>query len=178
MPPNGNWLIKRDLCFGDGIREKGYLLLNGLQQTTSWDQWMVELLKEGMMDANSTIADLCFQGLLAVNKLLGPDEERAFLSKVAREDKRNQERAVAMALKTTAAWRIPFILDALNDEDANIRSMMCEKVQGISGLSDQFFQDLMTHEHEEVREMSTQVLAARGLYRPKSTVSGSLKISF
>ena len=97
-----------------------------------------------------------------VNRLLGPAQEKAFLAKVSRnhEDEDRQAQAIAAALTTTASWRVEFILQALDDEDSVIRGLMCQKLRSVSGLDDQFFQDLKDHKHEEVRQMAIQVLAA------------------
>jgi hypothetical protein len=155
------------------IRDLGFQKLHGMQTK---DDWAVELMKQGIMDSNSEISELCFQGLLAFNKLLGPDQEQAYLSKTMREHEALRERVVATALQTTASWRTKFILDGLNDEDHVIRSMMCEKLKSISGLPDSFYQDLLEHQHEEIQALAREVLAARGLYRPpRGGVSGDLK---
>ncbi len=156
------------------VLERAYQVLNSLQSN---EPWVVTLLKAGLNSRHSEVAELSFQGLLFVNKLLGPAEERAFLTKVSRNNKddERQEQAIAAALTTTASWRVQFILDALNDTDSFIRGLMCEKVRSVPGLDDQFFQNLRDSEHEEVREMAIQVLTVRGLYRPTSKATGNLK---
>ena len=58
------------------IRERGYKVLNALQSN---EPWVVELLKAVLQSRYSEVAELCFQGLLLVNRLLGPAEEKAFL---------------------------------------------------------------------------------------------------
>ena len=170
------WKVKflKELCDhkAEEIRSRGFAKIGALEKK---EPWIVELLKKGILDPNSLISDVCFQGLLAIHKQLGPQEERAYLSSVVRENKRYQEKAIAFALETTASWRVQFILDALNDEDPMIRSMMCKKMRSVSGLSDTFFQDLLSHKHEEIRELARETLTARGLFRPKSKVQNSLK---
>lgn len=161
------------LSKAEEIRALGFQKIHGLQKK---EPWVVALMKKGIMDANSEVSDLCFQGLLAFHKLLGPDEERAYLSKTVRENQRLRETAVAKAFETTASWRTQFILEGLNDEDHVIRSMMCEKLKSVSGLSDAFFQDLLEHQYDEVKALAREVLAARGLYRPsRKAVDGNLK---
>ena len=48
---------------------------------------------------------------------------------------------------------------------------MCEKLRSISGLSDDFYKGLLEHKDLEVRQLAQDVLAARGLYRPRSKYS-------
>jgi hypothetical protein len=117
------------------VLERAYQTLNALQSN---EPWVVTLLKEGLNSRHSEVADLSFQGLLLVNKLLGPAEEQAFLTRVSRnsKDDERQEQAIAAALTTTASWRVQFILDALNDTDSYIRGLMCEKIRSVSGLED------------------------------------------
>ena len=153
------------------IRKAGYRQLKALSPNESW---VMSLLKAGLKDANSAVSELCFQLLLAFHKADGDEAERTFVKQSLRAEKAIQEQAIAMALTTTASWRVPFILEALNDEDAVVRRMMCHKIQSVSGLGDDFFQGLMGHQHQEVREMAMQVLAARGLYRPKKQGSDNL----
>ena len=163
----------KELCGSkvEEIRERGFEILTSL---SSQDSWLVDLFKAGLVDANSKVAEISFHGLLATHRLLGAESEKNFLSKTARENKQHQERAVAMALTTTASWRVPFMLEALNDEDPSVRSMMCQQLQSVSGLDDAFFQGLADHKYKEVRSLSSQVLAARGLYRPPSSTLDSL----
>jgi hypothetical protein len=145
------------------LRLKAFELI---QATQAKDPWMLKILKKGLTDPNSHISSAAFQSLLAVNKLLGPAEERKFVTESMRKTEENRERAIAAGLQTTASWRVAFILEALNDEDHMIRSYMCEKIRGTSGLSDEFYQGLLTHKDLEVRQLAQDVLAARGLYRP------------
>ena len=142
-----------------------------IHSTQSKDPWIVEILKAGLTDPNSGISSAAFQGLLAVNKLLGPTEERKFLTESMRKTEENRERAIAAGLKTTASWRVEFILEAINDEDHMIRSYMCEKLRSTPGLSDDFYKGLLEHKDLEVRQLAQEVLAARGLYRPRSKYS-------
>ena len=51
------------------IIERGYKALNALESN---EAWVVSLLKDGLQSRHSEVADLCFQGLLLVNRLLGP----------------------------------------------------------------------------------------------------------
>ena len=71
-----------------------------------------------------------------------------------RKTEENRERAIAAGLKTTASWRVEFILEAINDEDHMIRSYMCEKLRSISGLSDDFYKGLLEHKDLEVRQLA------------------------
>ena len=173
-PPQWTLELLKEFCShsAEEIRRKGFLKLNAIKKKESW---VVELLKKGMMDPDSDISSLCFQGLLAVHKVLGGTEEKEFLSRVARENKKHQEKAIAMALKPSVSWRVQFILEALEDEDEMIRSMMCTKLQSTPGLPDEFFQDLLSHKHIEVQEFAKEVLASRGLWRPNAKSSGSLR---
>ena len=93
----------------DDIRQKAFQLIHSTQ---SKDPWIVEILKVGLTDPNSGISSAAFQGLLAVNKLLGPAEERKFLTESMRKTEENRERAIAAGLKTTASWRLEFILES------------------------------------------------------------------
>ena len=149
----------------DVIRQKAFQLIQGTQ---SKDPWMVDILKTGLTDPNSAISSAAFQGLLLVNKLLGPAEEKKFLTDAMRKNEEHRKQAIAEGLQTTASWRVEFILEALNDEDHMIRSYMCEKLRSTSGLSDDFYQGLLDHKDLEVRQLAQEVLAARGLYRPSA----------
>ena len=153
------------------IRLSGY---RQLQELGLNEPWIISLLKAGLKDGNALVSELCFQALIAIQKAKGTEATRSFVSKVVRENKQLQEQAIAEALSTTASWRVSFIQEALEHEDQEVRRLTCRKIQEISGLPDDLFEGLMTHPDAEVRQMATQVLAARGLYRPTTKASGIL----
>ena len=172
-----DWALEllRQSC-GSEVEELRLKAYNVLNDASEKGPWIIEVLKKGLRDANSTIVEMSFQALLAVNKMLGSNEEKEFLTKAMRESDFARERSIATALKTTASWRVQFILQAINDEDDMIRKLMCEKLRSVSGLADEFYQDLLEHKAEEVRQLARNVLSARGLYRAKvQKPSGSLE---
>ena len=119
----------------DEIRQKAFQLIHSTQ---SKDPWIVEILKAGLTDPNSGISSAAFQGLLAVNKLLGPAEERKFLTESMRKTEKSKSDSWSQS-KRILAWNS--FSKAINDEDHMIRSYMCEKLRSISGLSDNYTKD-------------------------------------
>ena len=121
--------------------------------------WVEEILRQAMVDGDSSTASMAFDELLRRHRARG--EEQTFLTSAMKLGERLRRQAFGLVKGASASWKSSMLRDSLSSEDPYIRSMALQELI-THDLPDSFYTDLLNHKYGDIQSVALEVLARKG----------------